>query len=108
MPQTPIHVGHYGGSSTSEQAIGAAVGSGHTWQVKAWVTNRTGAAKTFRLRQAYAGAAAANDQYRAYDAVVPSTDIVVLPIFTMVATDALYFTQSADGLTCIVEALDLT
>lgn len=108
MAQIPIHVGHYGGSSTGEQAIGSAVPSGHTYQVKVWITNRTGASKTCRVRQAYADAAAVNDQYRAYDSVIPATDIVVLPTFTMVATDKLYFTQSADGLTCIADALDIS
>lgn len=108
MAQAWIHVGAYGGSSTSEQAIGAAVPSSHTWQVKVWVANRTGGALTFRVRQAYADAAAANDHYRAYDASCPANDIVVLPIFEMSTTDKLYFTQSANGLTCIADALDIS
>jgi hypothetical protein len=53
-------------------------------------------------------AAADNSHYRAYDANVGAGDFVVMPMFVMIATDKLYFTQSADGLTCIADALDIS
>lgn len=106
MAQTWINVGHVAPAGTTETAVGSAVPSSHVYEVKAWVANRTAAPITFKLRHAFADAAAADDQYRAYDASVPANDIVVLPIFVMVATDKLYFTQASAGLTCIADALD--
>lgn len=108
MAQTWSQLGHYGGSSTAEQALGAAVPSSHTYQTKVWVANRTGGALTFRVRHAYADAAADNSHYRAYDATCAANDFIVLPSFIMVATDKLYITQSADGLTFHAEILDLS
>lgn len=108
MAQSWIRVGSYGGSSTSEQPLGSAVPSSHVYQVKVWVTNRTGAAKTCRLRHAFLDAAADNSHYRAYDASIAANDFVVFPQFIMIATDKLYVTQSADGLTFIADALDIS
>ncbi len=108
MAQAWIRLGSYGASSTSEQAIGSAVPSNHTYEVRVWIANRTGSSKTIRVRHAFLDAGADNSHYRAYDAVIPATDIVVLPIFTMIATDKLYTTQSADGLTVIADALDIS
>ena len=108
MAQAWIRVGSYGGSSTAEQAIGSAVPGAHTYQVKVWITNRTAGALTFRIRHAFLDAAADNSHYRAYDATCPANDIVVLPLFDMIATDKLYFTQSANGLTCIADAMDVS
>lgn len=106
MAQTWINVGHVAPAGTVETAVGSAVPANHLYEVKVWVTNRTGAPITFKLRHAFADAAAANDQYRAYDSPVPANDIVVLPLFVMVATDKLYFTQASAGLTCLADALD--
>ncbi len=108
MAQAWIRVGSYGGNSTSEQAIGSAVPSSHVYQVKVWVANRTGGTLTFRIRHAFLDAGADNSHYRAYDTNCAAGDFVVLPLFPMIATDKLYFKQSADGLTCIADALDIS
>jgi hypothetical protein len=76
--------------------------------VKCWITNRTAGPLTFRIRQAFAGAGVGNEQYRAYDTVCPASDLIALPVFTMMASDTLNFTQSANGLTVIADALDVT
>lgn len=102
------NVGHVAPAGTAETAVGSATPASKIWEVKVWVTNRTAGALTFTVRQAFADAVAANDQYRAGPtASCPANDIVVLPVFVMVATDKLYFTQSAAGLTCIADALEL-
>lgn len=108
MAQAWSQLGHYGGSSTSEQALGGTVPSSHTWQTKVWVANRTAGALTFRVRHAYADVAADNSHYRAYDASCPANDFIVLPSFIMAATDKLYIKQSADGLTFHAEILDIS
>jgi hypothetical protein len=106
MPQTLIHLGHVAPSSSAEVAVGGAVPASHVWETRVWVANKTGAALTFRVRQAYADAAAVDAQYRAYDATLGANDLVALPVFPMQPTDKLYFAASGAGLICIADALD--
>jgi hypothetical protein len=94
-------------ANTTEVAVGAAIAASHTYQVKLWIANRTASPIVFRVRHAYADAAAANDQYLAYGASCPANDFIVLPQFILETTDKLYVVGDT-GLTFIAYALDMS
>jgi len=64
------------------------------------VTNRGGTQTTFRLRVAVAGAAAANQQYVAYDVPIPPSTLLTLTLgITLAATDQIVVQAAAAQVT---------